>query len=103
MTYEVLDRQRVQYATYAEEITIAGDLTGRVTSLLVGDLATVTGSLTSATATSSVVSFAIPVAISDAAAAAYPFAIVLDVGSATLERTIVMGVWTIVARPDGTP
>ena len=104
LPYTVLDRQRVRFETYAETGTVDADLSGRTLTLLVGDLVSITCSITSTSSTSS--SFttgALPSGLSDAPAGRYDYALVIDIGDADEERVAMMGDWVVAGRPDGTP
>lgn len=83
--------------TVAEVFHIDTDVTGATFALNVEGLGALTGTITSATATLSVVSFPVSVsAVYNGAAGSYDYDIVMT--SAGTTRTLVEGKWNIEAR-----
>ena len=88
---------RKQNDTCAEVFHIDTDVSGATFALNVEGLGALTGSITSAAATLSVVSFPCSVAgVYGGSAGAYDYDVVMTSGGLT--RTLVEGTWTIEAR-----
>lgn len=100
----ILDFERVRFATYPQTGTLAMDLTGRTVTLLVGDLASVSCTVTStSSALSAFTTGPWPSVLADLAGGDYEYALVVDLGNTTEERTTMLGTYRQVDRPDGTP
>ena len=93
----VLNISRKRGDTCAEVFHVDTDVTGATFALNVETLGALTGSITSAAATLSVLSFPVSVsAVYNGAAGSYDFDVVMTSGGTT--RTLVEGTWTIAAR-----